>query len=77
MSNLKFKRKGESLKNSVPIIVQAVAKRSYWVESIFIGLRKAAEKSDYELEYISSVDMLERADSSECGSIIVIGYVVD
>lgn len=65
------------MKNSVPIIVQTVGKHSYWVESIFSGLRQSAEKSDYELEFIDNAEAIQRKDYPECGSIIVIGYVVD
>lgn len=65
------------MKNSVPIIVQAVAKHSYWVESIFTGLRQSAKKSDYELEFIGNVESVDRSKNCECGTIIVIGYAVD
>lgn len=65
------------MKNTVPIIVQTVAKHSYWVESILTGLRKSAEKSFYELDFIGRTDTLDRSDYAGHGSIIVIGYVVD
>lgn len=65
------------MKNTVPIIVQNVAKHSYWVESILTGLRKSAEKSFYELDFIGRTDTLDRSDYAGHGSIIVIGYVVD
>ncbi len=64
------------MKNTVPVIVQAVAKHSYWVESIFTGLRQSAEKSDYELEFIENAEGISKSDYSYCDSIIVIGYVV-
>ncbi len=77
LHNYKYlQKKGDLMKNSVPIVVQTVAKHSYWVESIFTGLRKSAEKSDYELEYIDNAEVVERADYPEPCSIIVIGYVV-
>ena len=65
------------MKNMIPIIVQTVAKHSYWVESIFTGLRKSAEKSYYELELISNADTLDHSNYSENDTIIVIGYAVD
>lgn len=65
------------MRNTVPIIVQTVAKHSYWVESILTGLRKSAEKSFYELDFIGRTDTLDRSDYAGHGSIIVIGYVVD
>lgn len=65
------------MRNTVPIIVQTVAKHSYWVESILTGLRKSAEKSFYELDFIGRTDALDRSDHAGHGSIIVIGYVVD
>lgn len=65
------------MKNTVPIIVQTVAKHSYWVESILTGLRKSAEKSYYELDFVGNTDTLDRSNYSKHGSIIVIGYVVD
>lgn len=65
------------MKNSVPIIVQTVAKHSYWVESIFTGLRRSAEKSYYELDFISNTDNLDRSEYGEHASIIVIGYAVN
>lgn len=67
----------DTLKNQVPIIVQTVAKHSYWVESIFTGLRKSAEKSYYELEFISNANTLDRLSYSDNASIIVVGYAVD
>ena len=65
------------LKNTVPIIVQKVAKHSYWVESILTGLRKSAEKSFYELDFIAGADSAVNAKESEHSSVIVIGYLAD
>ena len=65
------------MKNSVPVIVQTVAKHSYWVESIFTGLRQSAEKSDYELKFVGSVESVDKTMNRECETIIVIGYAVD
>lgn len=65
------------MKNTVPIIVQTVAKHSYWVESILTGLRKSAEKAFYELNFIGNAEALDRSSYDGHGSIIVIGYMVD
>lgn len=65
------------MKASVPIIVQAVSSHSYWVKSIFSGLRESAEKGDYALDFIGDAARVSRADYPESGSIIVIGYAAD
>lgn len=65
------------MKNTVPIIIQTVAKHSYWVESILTGLRKSAEKSFYELDFVGKADSLDCSNYAEHSSVIVIGYVVD
>lgn len=65
------------MKNNVPIIVQTVAKHSYWVESILTGLKKSAEKSFYELDFICDPESFDHSKYDEHVSVIVIGYVVD
>lgn len=62
------------MKNNVPVLVQAVNDNSYWMKSIFAGLRKSAERREYALEFINSADCVTRSDYFGISSIIVCGY---
>ena len=68
---------GAELKKTVPIITQKVNSHSYWVKSILAGLRQSAEKRDFILDFIDSVDDSRLSSYKSGSSIIVVGYVAD
>jgi len=65
------------LKKTVPIITQKVNSHSYWVKRILVGIRQSAEKRDFILDYIDSVDDAKLSGYKSGFSIIVVGYVAD
>lgn len=65
------------MKKTVPIIAQKVSSHSYWVKRILTGIRQSAEKRDYMLDFIDSVDGVSLSGYKRGSSIIVVGYVAD
>lgn len=63
------------MKNIVPIIVQP--KSANFLKNIFSGLRKAAKKSEYELEFIGMNEFVQSIKHRDNSLVIVIGYRVD
>lgn len=65
------------MKKTVPIITQKVNSHSYWVKRILVGIRQSAEKRDFILDFIDSVDDARLSGYKSGSSIIVVGYVAD